>query len=122
MENERKLATICTIAEFLPIEGADQIVCCTMNENGWQCIIRKDSGHSVGDMVVYFEVDSIVPEKPDFEFLRDRNFRVRTLRMKGQISQGLIMPLDIFKNYGKLIFDKKRNIIGVELNDNLCNN
>ena len=62
--------------------------------DGWECVVKKDE-FSKGDMCVYVEIDSVVPERPEFEFLRDRKFRVRTIRLRGQISQGLVLPLSI---------------------------
>lgn len=62
--------------------------------DGWECVVKKDE-FSKGDLCVYVEIDSVVPERPEFEFLRDRKFRVRTIRLRGQISQGLVLPLSI---------------------------
>ena len=47
--------------------------------------------------IIYVEVDSVLPEKPEYEFLRDRKFRIKTIKLKGQISQGLVLPL--FKDH-----------------------
>lgn len=62
--------------------------------DGWECVVKKDE-FSKGDLCVYVEIDSVVPERPEFEFLRDRKFRVRTIRLRGQISQGLVLPISI---------------------------
>lgn len=88
---ERSLAHIEKIEWIKPIEGADKIELCGVL--GWQCVIAKKEGFKVGQKVVYIEIDSVVPEKPEFEFLRDRKFRVRTIKLKGQLSQGLVIPL-----------------------------
>ena len=88
----RQLATIREVAEIRPIEGADRIVVARVD--GWECVVQKDE-FRVGDYVVYVEVDSIVPARPEFEFLRDRKFRVRTIKLRGQVSQGLVLPLSI---------------------------
>lgn len=89
----RKLATIQRIHNILPIPGADRIVCAQVL--GWNCVVKKDD-FKVDDLVVYIEVDSILPFAPWSEFLRDQHrpekpIRLRTVRMKGQISQGLII-------------------------------
>ena len=58
---------------------------------------------NVGDKIIYVEVDSVMPEKPEYEFLRDRKFRVRTIKLRGQVSQGLVLPLpndSYLKKYG----------------------
>lgn len=108
MEN-RKLATLRIISKLEPIKDADRIELATVG--GWKVITAKDVGHSVGDMVVYCEVDSFLPIKPEYEFLRkssyrkladgSEGFRLRTMRMRGQISQGLILPLiETFGDFG----------------------
>lgn len=91
----RHLATIREIASLRPIEGADRIEVAQVD--GWECVVQKGEFH-VGEHIVYIEVDSIVPERPEFEFLRDRKFRVRTIKLRGQVSQGLVLPLSILPN------------------------
>lgn len=93
---ERKLAHIEQIEWIKPIEGADAIELCGVL--GWQCVIAKKDNFKVGDVIVYIEVDSVVPERPEFEFLRDRKFRVRTIRLRGQVSQGLVLPMSCLPN------------------------
>lgn len=87
----RQLAHIEKIVAINPIPTADMIEVATVL--GWECVIAKKDNFKVGDFVIYIEVDSIVPEKPEFEFLRERKFRVRTIKLKKQISQGLILPI-----------------------------
>lgn len=81
---------------------------------GWQVIAKKDE-FKPGDMCVFCEIDSVLPERPEFEFLRPKKFRIRTMKLGSTISQGIIFPLDIFENYGNLIRDKDGTIIGVEI-------
>lgn len=88
---ERSLAHIEKIEWIRPIDGADKIELCGVL--GWQCVIAKKDGFRVGQSVIYIEIDSVVPDIPQFEFLRDRKFRVRTIKLKGQLSQGLIIPI-----------------------------
>ena len=70
--------------------------------DGWGVIVQK-SQFKPGDKCVYVEIDSVMPEKPEFEFLRKRDFRIRTMKMAGVISQGICFPLDILppKKNGK---------------------
>lgn len=91
MNTERKLAHIEIIESLTPIEGADKIEVAQVL--GWQCVVKKGE-FKVGEKIIYVEVDSVMPEKPEFEFLRDRKFRVRTIKLRGQISQGLILPIN----------------------------
>lgn len=99
MENERKLAHIERITDLQPIEGADKIEKAIIL--GWECVVKKGE-FKIGERVIYCEVDSVMPEKPEFEFLRDRKFRIRTIKLRGQISQGLVLPLSIIWNYNEL--------------------
>jgi len=88
----RKLATIQEIKEVLPIEGADRIQLAKVL--GWEIVIRKDE-YKPGDKCVYVETDSILPDKPEFEFMRSRKFRVKIIKLKGQVSMGICFPLSI---------------------------
>lgn len=88
----RKLATIREVSEIRPIEGRDRIVLATVD--GWHVIVTKEDFH-VGTKCVYCEIDSVLPEKPEFEFLRPKKFRIRTMKMAGVISQGICFPLTI---------------------------
>ena len=96
---ERKLATIREITCITSIKDADFIV--SYQVDGWNVIDKKDA-YSVGDKVIYLEVDSFVPydlapflaqgkEPDDFNGVKGK--RLRTKKMKGVISQGLILPL-----------------------------
>jgi RNA ligase (TIGR02306 family) len=98
----RKLASIRKIEKILPIDGADNIELACIG--GWKCVVKKGEFRE-GDLCVYFEIDSFLPEDPRFEFLRkscfkevngERGFRIRTIKFRGQISQGLALPISIF--------------------------
>lgn len=88
----RNLASVQLIQNLQPIEGKDRIVLATVL--GWHVIVQK-SEYQIGDKCVYIEVDSQLPEKPEFEFLRSKNFRIKTMKMAGVISQGICFPLTI---------------------------
>lgn len=88
----RELAHIKVISDISPIEGKDRIALATVD--GWQVIIQK-SEFDIGDKCVFCEIDSVLPEKPEFEFLRKNNFRIKTMKMAGCISQGICFPLSI---------------------------
>lgn len=99
---ERKLATIRKITDIRPIEGADKIEIATVG--GWNVVVAKDVEHKVGNSVVYCEIDSFLPIKEEFEFLRkssykkmgdQEGFRLKTIRLRGQLSQGLILPISV---------------------------
>lgn len=95
----RKLATIRKIDELNPIEGADAIECAVVG--GWKVVAQKGL-YQVGDLAVYFEIDSWIPHelapflskgKEPREFEGVKGERLRTIKLRGQLSQGLLMPL-----------------------------
>jgi RNA ligase (TIGR02306 family) len=88
----RKLASVQIITNLSPIPDADSIELAQVL--GWKCVVKKDQ-FKVGESVIYVEYDSVLPEREEFEFLRNKNFRIKTLRLRGQISQGIIFPLSI---------------------------
>lgn len=106
----RKLATIRTISDITPIANADKIE--VAHVDGWQVVVKKDE-FKVGDKVVYVEIDSKMPEKPEYSFLESRKYVVKTIKLRGQISQGLILPLSVLPdgkyNEGKDV----TNILGI---------
>jgi RNA ligase (TIGR02306 family) len=98
----RKLVTIRKIDEVLPIEGADNIVLVRLD--GWQCVALKTE-FQPGDLCVYFEIDSWIPRMPQINHLYERakkmfngreGIKIKTIKLKGQISQGLALPLTAF--------------------------
>jgi RNA ligase (TIGR02306 family) len=88
----RKLASIQEVQELSPIPGADSIE--TARILGWYVVVKKGQ-FVVGEPVVYIEPDSILPEKPEFEFLHTSKFRIKTVRLRGQVSQGIAFPMEI---------------------------
>ena len=70
---ERKLATIRIIDDIRPIEGANMIELVTVG--GWNVVVAKEVGHKVGDHVVYCEIDSFLPIREEFEFLRKSSYK-----------------------------------------------
>lgn len=96
--SDRKLASIQRIVAIEPIEGADRIVKATVL--GWHCVTQKDNNFKVGDLVVYHEIDSLLPlDNPSYAWLEPNrkpdqtHYRLRTKRFKKQIAQGLLLPL-----------------------------
>jgi len=116
----RKLASIRVVKDIRPIPGADAIEVLTVDN--WKVVSQKDQ-FKVGDEVVYFEIDSFLPIRVEFEFLRkssyrkladeSEGFRLRTVRLRGQVSQGLIMPLDILPFGSYKIGDDVSEILGI---------
>lgn len=98
----RKLARIETIRNIEPIPGADNIEVATVQS--WKIVTQKGL-HKINDEIIYCELDSFLPVRPEFEFLRkscyrkmadgSEGFRLKTMKLRGQISQGLILPKSI---------------------------
>ena len=95
VNGKRALAHIEKVAWIKPIEGADNIE--LIGVLGWTCI-AKIGEFKEGDLCVYIEIDSKVPEKEWSEFLRPKHFKVKTMKLGkfNVISQGLALPLDVF--------------------------
>src|SRR3954465_13659747 len=87
-----KLASIQTISEVRSIDGADRIEAAT--GLGYQTVIKKGEFRP-GDLCVWHEPDTVVAEKPEYEFLRKQSFRLKVSRFKRQVSQGLALPLSV---------------------------
>ena len=106
----RQLASIQSVNVVEPIDGADAIE--KIRVLGWWVVVKKGD-YWVGDRLVYCEIDSLLPERTDFEFLRASSFkpaqvdpstgaattpagfRIKTIRLRGQVSQGICFPLVI---------------------------
>ncbi|NCB40962.1 MAG: RNA ligase (ATP), partial [Erysipelotrichia bacterium] len=113
----RKLATIRRIREVIEIPKAENI--CLVLIDGWQCVAQKGE-FAPNDLCCYFEIDSILPDKPCFEFMRPRKFRVKTIKCMKQLSQGLAKPLSLLKEFTNKQFvegDDVTDIIGVTKHD-----
>ena len=110
----RKLASVRQISSIRPIDGANRIAVAQVD--GWECVVQKNEFQE-GDYIVYIEVDSVVPERPEFEFMRDRKFRVKTIRLRGQVSQGLVLPMSILPKGDYRLGTDVTDILGVEKYD-----
>ena len=97
----RKMATIRKIDALTPIVGADAIECATVG--GWKVVVKKGE-YNVGDLAVYCEIDSWIPTelapflskgKEPREFEGIKGERLRTIKLRGQLSQGLLLPLSV---------------------------
>ena len=93
----RKLASVQRIKAIKPIEGADRIE--IVQVLNWNCVAKKGE-YQVGDTVIYFEIDSLLPDIPAFEWLKGSSwsqklnkYKISTHKFRGQISQGLVIPI-----------------------------
>jgi len=128
----RKLATIQTIKELLPIPNADAIELATFENIGWKCVVKKGE-FKPKDKAVYFEIDSLLPLIPEFEFLAKGNspkktlledgttvegYKLKTVKLRGQLSQGLALPLQHFNNYLKNKISIQKNSFSIDSTSN----
>lgn len=118
----RKLASVQKIKSIRPIEGADRIE--VVQVLNWDCVAKKGE-YQVGDKVIYFEIDSLLPDIPVFEFLKGSSwsqklnkYKIKTHKMRGQISQGLVIPINELPEIIKGITDPDAEVTAVGL-DNL---
>ena len=107
----RKLASVVEIASCDPIPDTERLSVATMKGKGWRVVTGRDE-FKVGDRAVYFEIDSYLPPDDErYAFLRERclrrfvskgggllreGIRIKTAKLRGVISQGLLMPIASF--------------------------
>ena len=120
---QRKLASIQRVLEIVPIENADAIELARIN--GWQCVVKK--GEFQRDSLgVFLEIDAVPPDLEVFRFLwrpktaedgdtfdRPNKFRIRTMKLRGALSQGLLLPLDSLKLADVSAGDDVTELLGV---------
>lgn len=89
-KGQRELAYAVKVTNITSINGADRVE--LAHVNGWQVMVKKGE-YKIGDLAVYFEIDSKLPETEPFEFMSKYKYRVKTQKfIKGSVlSQGLIM-------------------------------
>ena len=94
-KGERELAYVARVTEIVPIEGADRVEVAKIQ--GWTCMVAKGA-FQVGDLGVFFEADSKVPEKEPFLFMEKRHYKVKVQKFfkVTVISDGLLMSFADF--------------------------
>ncbi len=129
---ERKLVTIQKIEEVQPIEGADKIE--KVRVQGWWVVSNKGE-FKEGDLCVFYEIDSLLPDIEMYAFLKRGStlkrmlvdgevkvgIRLKSIKLKGQISQGLVLPIShFFKNENGHIDDSfSMNVVGTDVTEEL---
>lgn len=107
----RKLATIRKIVDIKPIDGADAIECAQID--GWKVVVKKGE-FQIGQLATYIEVDAFVPHevapflskgKEPREFNGIKGERLRTIKLRGQVSQGLLLPIEGTKTSSGALLD-----------------
>ena len=130
----RKLASIVEIESCEPIPDTERLSVATMKGKGWNVVTGRDEFHS-GDLAVYFEIDSYLPiEDERYAFLLDRclrkfvsksgnilreGIRIKTCKLRGVVSQGLLMPLSQFPEVTSRIIRYEKEPMGYSRFDSL---
>ena len=107
----RKLASVQKIKAIKPIEGADKIE--VVQVLNWDCVAKKGE-YQVGDEVIYFEIDSLLPDIPMLEWLKGSSwsqklnkYKISTHKFRGQISQGLVIPIKELEELDRQIHNRE---------------
>lgn len=124
---QRKLASVQKVLAIEPIPNADSIELARIN--GWQCVVKKGE-FATGDLGLYLEIDAVPPDIETFRFLwaprpkegtetptefeRPDKFRIRTMKLRGALSQGLLLPLSAFELGAVSEGDDLGEALGVE--------
>lgn len=92
-----KTASIEILSNLTPHPNADRLELARVL--GWQCVVKKGE-FKEGDRVVFIPPDTILPKAPWSDFLADKNrpdrpIRLKTAKLRGQFSQGLVLPLSV---------------------------
>lgn len=117
--NIRRLASIQIIDNILPHDNATELELAKIG--GWQVVVKKGQ-FKIGDLCIFCEIDCQMPEKPEFEFLRSKNFRIKTVRLRGKLSQGIVFPLEIlpapyYNSFREEHFINGGDIVGREVTE-----
>jgi hypothetical protein len=117
----RKLASIQKVLDLQPIEGKDKIELATVL--GWKVIVQKGQ-FKAGDLCIYIETDSVLPQVPAFEFLRSRcfapkwnGFRIKAMKMAGTYSEGIVFPVNTVEQFDAKGTKYSQLVEGFEVTD-----
>lgn len=130
----RKLASIVKISKVENIENSDRLAVANMEGKSWDVVVGKTE-YNVGDIAVYYEIDSALPaDDKRYEFLHERCLkqymegnvvvasfvRIKTIKLRGVLSQGLLMPISLFPELtGCNVGDDVTDILSVKHIDNV---
>lgn len=113
----RKLVTVKEISSVEAHPNADRLDLVTIG--GWQCIAKKGE-FTQGSLCVYFEIDSYLPNKPLYEFMGTPKLhqgklghRVKTMKLRGSLSQGLALPIQSVGIKYDVAFDAYMNNLDI---------
>lgn len=109
----KNLATIQRVKNVRPCPNSENLD--VVNILGWQ-VVTKRNEFVEGMLCVYVSIDTVLPDRPEFEFLRNKNFRIKPIRLRGMESAGIVFPLSILGHMSELISEGNdvTDIIGVK--------
>lgn len=121
----RKLCSVEKILDIREAENSDNLEIAIVK--GWQVVVKKNEFHT-GDLVAYFEIDSLIPRTSITEFLfKDKSetateARLKTVKLRGNLSQGLIIPMaeivhKMFVELNNTTFDDNMLEVGTDLTE-----
>ena len=111
MKNLARIERIDAVEEH---DNADALDIVTVK--GWK-VISKRGEFTPGRLCVYIEIDSLVPKQECFAFLEKVKYRVKTIRLRGRLSQGIVFPLDILDNDWVKLPNGFKKEIGADVTD-----
>lgn len=121
VDGKRALAYTVIVDAIDEIEGADNIALATVG--GWKVIVKKEE-FKPGDVAVFFEIDSKLPEINRYEFMARKHYKVKTMKLGkfNVVSQGLLMPLSEFPELAITSVNLKdavnpNHFVGIDLTD-----
>jgi len=107
------IVDVCEITDIKVHPNADKLEIVTIK--GWETVVSKGL-YKIGQPVVYFPPDCVLPstmiEEYKLAFLKDSG-RLKTIKLRGVISQGLILGLDCLKGHTVRVGDNVAKILGV---------
>lgn len=92
-----KLATVQIVKDVKNCPNSDNLD--IVQVLGWQ-VVTKRNQFKIGDLAIYIVIDTVLPDHPEFEFLRNKNFLIKPIRLRGQNSAGILFPTDILSKFG----------------------
>lgn len=118
----RKLASIQRVKSLEDIERdgviADNIVLAKFEDVAWQCVVKRGE-FNVGDLAVYIEVSTVLPQIELFEWMEKHKYKVKTQKIFGALSQGLALPVSILKEFGIVELGIEMLAIGDDLSETI---
>jgi RNA ligase (TIGR02306 family) len=109
-----KVATIEYIKDIQPHPNADKMDIAIVK--GWKVCIKKNE-YKIGDLCIYVNTDTELKECSQYEFLRNKNFRIKPIKLRGQLSEGIIFPISLLKEFGHDVIVLNENVEGTDVSE-----